>query len=493
MKAGSLKRKAAATSALANPESTMEKDQQWESISLGDDSSQNSAVAKQTSTFVPRLLVRYVSIALLLIAAYSVANTYLDESQSMNTIQSQIAIDPTSGESFETNELVNPLVPGAAMSSNDFVAEQGSQDICPKTINSPHRFRTMEPPLSTAHDLDYILEGPALNMTKESPIYSYGACKFVETESSPHFPHAMQQLIRCISWWQYHRELQQTRSPAFPPLELILIWPKKAPKIAAMLHGVLSVLRGVWKVKIVPLRGNAPVVRAQVEMGYRKPRPNKLGFQTRKVSDIQEFRNDVVEWALVGRTKREQSWGFLPRPAEKQDVAIEPKQNPRILILNRESSSGRSIMNAQELKAALEWVLPISHIQLVSHFGEHSFREQVAEVATSDIVISPHGGQLTSIFLMPRCGAVVELFSKGYYVPEYFGSLAASSGIRHTYLYTGGDDMDSELDHYMKDLTTRTIARLFPVCAPLRIVVEHVVQEVRLWKERASDPMKRCP
>jgi capsular polysaccharide biosynthesis protein len=118
---------------------------------------------------------------------------------------------------------------------------------------------------------------------------------------------------------------------------------------------------------------------------------------------------------------------------------------PRIGILNRERRSKRSILNVEELAAYLQDELraPVR----VATFERSSFLEQVAFFSDTDIVISPHGAQLTGLPFMPqRCAAVLELFPAKYY-NNYFWSLAVSAGIAHAGLYMSEQDLDKEMEH----------------------------------------------
>ena len=44
-----------------------------------------------------------------------------------------------------------------------------------------------------------------------------------------------------------------------------------------------------------------------------------------------------------------------------------------------------------------------------------------------DVLVTGHGAGETNIAWMPPCGAVVEYFPHGYFIPYYFRSLAEQS------------------------------------------------------------------
>ncbi|KAL7561119.1 hypothetical protein ACA910_009175 [Epithemia clementina (nom. ined.)] len=472
----------------------------------------------------------------------------------------------------------------------------------------------MHPPLPTRHNWSDFLEGPALdaennnnnnNRNTRSSVNGTKivACKFRSDNHSAHFPHALQQLYRCVSWWNYHRELEaaQMRSSSSssssssgaaamtigtnttrtinasastntgaPPMggaDLYLIWPPSAPKVSEFLQGFLHALRETWDVHIVKLRGQVPVVRAKVQYGYHQYQAaaaihgnninninnnnnnlKNLGYQTRQVSDLQQLRNSMVQLYDPQRFEQELEQQQITMPTlgsfkttttskwqqEQQKKASEKRlTKPKITILNRHVDSGRSILNAQELLQALQHEFLgskrnkknndddalVSSIELIPNMDAYTFYEQMKVMVHTDILISPHGAQLSSLFLMPKCGAVLELFGRGYLCPEFFASLAAASGIRYAYLYTAtaattaaqaGTSTASnnlttatqqqqqqqqrakELAFWMKDLDSRKVARLFPMCAPIPSIVNHVRQELMDWRKRMENPRQNC-
>ncbi|CAB9501648.1 expressed unknown protein [Seminavis robusta] len=54
-----------------------------------------------------------------------------------------------------------------------------------------------------------------------------------------------------------------------------------------------------------------------------------------------------------------------------------------------------------------------------------------------DIVMGPHGQQFLTSMFMPQCGSLFEFFPREYYVPNWYGSLAALFGKNHFFTYGG--------------------------------------------------------
>nr|KYP61169.1 hypothetical protein KK1_023594 [Cajanus cajan] len=73
---------------------------------------------------------------------------------------------------------------------------------------------------------------------------------------------------------------------------------------------------------------------------------------------------------------------------------------------------------------------------VVAHSNNLTFCEQVKLMCLTDILISPHGAQLTNMFLMERNSSVMEFFPKGWLklagVGQYvYHWIASWSGMKH--------------------------------------------------------------
>jgi hypothetical protein len=119
------------------------------------------------------------------------------------------------------------------------------------------------------------------------------------------------------------------------------------------------------------------------------------------------------------------------------------KLSPRIGILNR--AKGRTIEHVERLAAAMWSKINDTRSTDISiiYFENASFAEQVQFFMDTDILISPHGAQLTGIpFLTTTsspatniCSQVMELFPPSYVLTDFYGSLAAQSHISHSYMH----------------------------------------------------------
>ncbi|GFH59619.1 hypothetical protein CTEN210_16095 [Chaetoceros tenuissimus] len=99
----------------------------------------------------------------------------------------------------------------------------------------------------------------------------------------------------------------------------------------------------------------------------------------------------------------------------------------RIVLIDRKNHT-REWIHAQETKDAIEDMYDASEVvvDIVSN-PSGSLQTQANTMHTADIIISPHGAQLTNLAFIRPCTAVLELFPRGYYL-GYFQPLVISSG-----------------------------------------------------------------
>lgn len=171
--------------------------------------------------------------------------------------------------------------------------------------------------------------------------------------------------------------------------------------------------------------------------------------------------------ALCAKNKRE------------DDAARSAAPAPRVAILDRQYDH-RALQNRDELIHALqaddEGI--IRNITLVETFRRTTFMDQFAFMNAHDILISPHGAQLTSVPFMPDCGGVLEIFPKAYHLPGYFGSLAKHSGLNAKWIYLGEDAPGEDRRVICRSYRDK-VRNVDGLCLPVHKVVEGVKQFIR--------------
>lgn len=165
------------------------------------------------------------------------------------------------------------------------------------------------------------------------------------------------------------------------------------------------------------------------------------------------------------------------------------KDYPVIRILNRLPSSNRTLLNVDKLQRQVSKMTD-KHVN-ITYFEDTEFLEQVSVMMNTDILISPHGAQLTSLNFMPTCGGVFEAFAPGYWFPHFFGPLAASSGLGHGYVYTGYDLEQEWFKGGLKHRPSRHKARVRDICVPLETSLSVIGQLVDNWKSCCHHLLKR--
>lgn len=304
-------------------------------------------------------------------------------------------------------------------------------------------------------------------------------CQFISRHDSKHFPHAMQQLYRCWSWWRYN----PTRRP-------VLLGPSDH-------RGFRHTLRQDFFTQLIELLQRQPnpvqlhvvhqnATQAEIDTSFRLlARPSFVegdNFAFHSPDDAVALRRLVAERLSVDRiVSRDWTTGC---PTTMKDSF------PRIAILNRdERKSKRSILNAENLASDLQQKSSSTGpIPIVYFEKNRSLANQVTFFQNADIVISPHGAQLTGIPFLPTCGNVVEVFPKGYYMPYYFGSLARASGIRYHAIYVSqSSEWEKENLIGMKNQIARRQTRQANLCPETRSVVETITEIVEFWKECCSE------
>ena len=292
-----------------------------------------------------------------------------------------------------------------------------------------------------------------------------------------HFPHVMQHLYACYTYWIEN------------PSKIPVLYPVGVTKTAlklrhwnhnAFLKGFLEILESQLKVQtmqwteiedwlrnhnhtnaiIAPLLLDKDTVKnssasngdnsAVTMMVPVNPKVNEiqrpLGYVLSNAKRLNEMAQKHYEMAGTRTTAKSST---SQQYATKSDNIY----SVRVGILNRNASKGRSIMNAEVIVQSISEVFgsdnnnftltpPMSpassSLVPVEYFeGVNTLEEQIRFYNSIDILISPHGAQLTGVPFMANkaCTQLIEFFPERYYMPDFFGSLAIDSGIGYRYVH----------------------------------------------------------
>jgi Glycosyltransferase 61 len=240
----------------------------------------------------------------------------------------------------------------------------------------------------------------------------------------------MQQLYRCTSWW-------------------LANYPQRRPIL------LMGRYRQLYKSEFIA--GYLDLLQATIGLQVKRRHKNAAPYPatlTVRSKDTGKWPMDIAitDYALLDPQRQLRNLFFSQW---SNDTAIHtscPAQHdrpmfPRIAILNRHLTSGRHVLNARAIAAAIQAIFPPYPVPIV-YFENRTFLEQVRFFATeTDLVLAPHGAQLTGLAFLPPCAAVLELFPSNYLVPDFFGSLAAALNISHSFFYLGDNREDLILPH----------------------------------------------
>lgn len=312
-------------------------------------------------------------------------------------------------------------------------------------------------------DLSQFLEGPAFD--KDPKELKHAACEIRIAYYWTHFPHTMQQLYRCWSYWLAHDKL--------PP---VLIWRRhRKTRLNAFLSGFVGMLEKTIQLKVV----------WRHEEEYSDYRETYV--QAKNSTKWTGYDIEITDFALVDPKRQ------LNRILESQIPTLNAagcslkNQLPRIAILNRDQKSGRHLLNAAEMALTIHAAVPSLPEIRIDTFEEKSFLEQAQFMAETDIVLTPHGAHLTALPFLPRCASVLEFFPKDYLCADYFGSLAKATGVQHSFLYLdgGGDEHATRMIPHEKryHFVQSHEYKMQSQCPPQSKVVAAVQQMVQSWLE----------
>ena len=268
-----------------------------------------------------------------------------------------------------------------------------------------------------------------------------------------HFPHTMETVFLCWSWWWMH-PMQQKVLEVPPDFEGKI-------KKSSFNSGFFEWLR---RDVIFTQQSTESMSRVQVI-----PRREARWFHTPPY-DAQALRDSVVDYHFHGRNI--------------SGCNVRDESLVRIGILNRKKT--RDIVNIVELVEALQ-VLVTTKIA-VAYFEKASFKDQVDFFSSIDILVSPHGAQLTGVIFMPRCGAFLELFPKSYWIPNFFGDMALGAGLRYSYLYLATSDKVKDMEESQsKGFRFRARARAAHFHVPVARVVSEVSCMISQWSSCCTE------
>uniref|UniRef100_A0A7R9WXW5 Glycosyltransferase 61 catalytic domain-containing protein n=1 Tax=Craspedostauros australis TaxID=1486917 RepID=A0A7R9WXW5_9STRA len=302
-----------------------------------------------------------------------------------------------------------------------------------------------------------------------------------------HFPHQMQHIYPCWSLWRH-----------FPNAKHVFLsrprYHKDFVSGSAFTKGVQTVLKANNITTIS--------VRMVDYIRWYRSNPSELlvaythrvdGFRAAHDDDMESLRrNTLTVFGMeqyieryCGRAQarmsshNQQDTSPISNADSVGDDASHhaPPSPPRIAIVNRGKT--RQMFGMHNISSMLQHELELPYRPPVFFLEDTSFQQQVEAFSNVDILLSPHGAQLTLIPFMPPCSSVIEVIPHGYGHEAYFGTLAALSGVNHSFIYLG-TDMAAETAE-MDDREGQVAARNPPVCAPAFRMLQAIRIQYEQW------------
>jgi hypothetical protein len=259
-------------------------------------------------------------------------------------------------------------------------------------------------------------------------------CEIDHNFQNDHFPHQMQLLLRCFSYWQ----AKKVASP-------VLI--SKSTRKGPFLEGFYNSLQQVFQVRVIDSALNDASVKP-LEPGT----VSEDGFLVQSPIHVKTLRDSILR-----------HHGFT---TSAEDSCT---RDPTIGIVNRHNK--RKWLNTDVIPA-----------NVMTDFRSSSYLEQIRFMSEVDILISPHGAQLSSLFFMKPCSSVLELYPPGLYIPFFYGTLASAANVSHSVLYTGLAK-EQEVQQTQNNVRARIQARRAPICADTTEILRWIQEQKAIRQE----------
>lgn len=345
---------------------------------------------------------------------------------------------------------------------------------------------------------------------------------------SIHIAHAFQYLAACWSYWQYWLEQAEEGNnvgaitpvlyfdkdhPSFPSPTSQMIKLKNGTETADFsfdsgfaklasnrqhlqsMHGLLLMLYDWGLVFRHDHINKEEVVNTcvtfTIQNGYAMLHP-RHGAELRKLG---------LAWTR-GQVKRHDKFYAKSHieHEKEQPLVASPSDllpTPQITILNRQGN--RRLLNQDVIVKAINQEIYQPHNDKkkrrpemqtrVAYFESSSFDDQLLSMQETDILISPHGAQLTMIPFLSgqtngKCAAMHELFPPMLCIPYFFSSLAHHTGIRHSYTSFDNSTTTTVTETCQCDWADRFTYRPMDMCpAPLDRMMDTVRQLIKEWQD----------
>jgi len=423
---------------------------------------------------LPRTLLLVVAMAAILVLSTLRSSKMLTQTTGMKPIDSgQAAIEKSK---VETSGSLKKASSGTSLPTHDDfrpVTQLKGKDAC---TPDPHQ------PLRRISGLfpNYANASRFFNISSTDNMTLPLVCEFRNDEAFfKHFAHAMQQLYGCYSYYQQEQHRHGSDQSDRAKILLLSGTMKKQLTSNPFLKGFLGVLRDQMAVEIMSRSDFLKEMGGEQSIGVAR-----LFVPGGYVISHAEQLIEMVETYISKTTTN----STLLKATKNDHCTF-----PRIGILNRRPSMGRSIQNTNTIVKELVNLSFQQEIP-VEYFEGKSFAEQVQFFQSVDILLSPHGAQLTGLPFLAgasstKCEQLLELFPDNYIIPAFYGSLARNSDIGYSYHYLSDRNSPTEADDaaLSANMGLRIGARAANLCVDPDIMRSSVQNLVNDWAKCCRD------
>jgi hypothetical protein len=285
-------------------------------------------------------------------------------------------------------------------------------------------------------------------------------CVWNGEEINKHLPHWLEIVYRCWSWWMIHNDTHHAVIEI--PAESEPFW--KTALTSPLGGGLWKEMKRALSIEIAVIPKNTNTTM----QGLRATPILKRTPWFANAETAHALRAHVVTSAFPGRS--------LDGCSRNNANAV------RIGILDRLET--RHLLNHNDILTALQ-TLTTTRI-IYKTFEGASYQDQIDFYSSVDILVTPHGAQLSAVPFMPSCGCVLELLPKHYHFEEFFGSLTSSANLTSSFLYLSDGNATQESILSPRNYTLRKAARAVNLCPPITSIVTSVQTLMERWKSCCS-------
>lgn len=243
-------------------------------------------------------------------------------------------------------------------------------------------------------------------------------CRFPERSFAlHHFPHFLQQAYPCWSLLQRFRPTGK---------HFYMVIPAKPLRHSQYIRSFLDAIkRSSLNVKVIYGNGSFSLHRDGCSDDSTSILATKAFSDTGWDRPVKYFMNHTADLAQLQKAVLGSSFRAGP------SSLVPLLQTMNILILDRKGST-RDWVFATNAKDLFELKLGgDATVNYIETFSGLTLQKQAKAMHSADIIVSPHGAQLSNLVYIRPCTVVIELFPRNYYLQFYQALVVSANGVSY--------------------------------------------------------------